>query len=56
MQSGQGWFGAETIWANAARRPVFIAAFDGPRMSTSSVRGAMTAVSSFTPHWREALR
>ena len=55
VQSGQGWFGAESIWANAARRPVFIAAFDGPRMSTSSVRGAMTAVSSFTPHWREAL-
>ena len=55
VQSGQGWFGAETIWSNAALRPIYIAAYDGPRMSTSSVRGSMTAVSSFTPHWREAL-
>ena len=55
VQTGQGWFGAETIWANAAQKPVYIAAFDGPYLSTSSVRGALTAVSSFTPHWREAL-
>ena len=55
VQAGQGWFGAETIWANAIRRPVYIACFDGPYLSTSSVRGALTAVSSFTPHWREAL-
>ena len=55
VQSGQGWFGAETVWANAARKPVYIARYDGPYISTSSVRGAMTAVSSFTPHWREAL-
>jgi putative aldouronate transport system substrate-binding protein len=55
VQSGQGWFGAESIWANAVRRSVYIAVSDGPRMGTSSVRGAMTAVSSFSPHWREAL-
>ena len=55
VQTGQGWFGAETIWSNAAKRPVYIASFDGPNMSTGSVRGSMTAVSSFTPHWREAL-
>ena len=55
VQSGQGWFGAETVWANAAQKAVYIASFEGPCMSTSSVRGAMTAVSSFTPHWREAL-
>ena len=55
VQSGQGWFGAETIWANAARKPVYIARFDGPFLSTSSVRGAMTALSSFTPRYREAL-
>ena len=55
VQSGQGWFGAESIWSNAVRRPVYIAVFDGPRMSTSTVRGSMTAVSSFSPHWREAL-
>lgn len=55
VQSGQGWFGAETIWANAIQKPVYIARFDGPFLSTSSVRGALTAVSSFTPRWREAL-
>ena len=55
VQSGQGWFGAETIWANSAQKPVYIACYDGPFLSTSSVRGSMTAVSSFTPHWREAL-
>lgn len=55
VQSGQGWFGAETIWSNAAQKPVYIARFDGPDLSTSSVRGALTAVSSFTPHHREAL-
>lgn len=55
VQSGQGWFGAESIWANAVRKPVYIARFDGPDLSTSSVRGALTAVSSFTPHYREAL-
>lgn len=55
VQSGQGWFGAETIWANAIQKPIYAARYDGPSINTSSVRGAMTAVSSFTPHWREAL-
>ena len=55
VQTGQGWFGAEPIWANGAQKPIYIACFDGPCLSTSSVRGALTAVSSFTPHWREAL-
>ena len=55
VQSGQGWYGAETIWASARQKPVYCARFDGPDLSTSSVRGALTAVSSFTPYWREAL-
>lgn len=55
VQSGQGWFGAETVWANAIQKPIYIARCDGPFLSTASVRSAMTAVSSFTPHWREAL-
>ena len=55
VQSGQGWYGAETIWSNAEQKAVYIARYDGPKLSTSSVRGAMTAVSSFTPYWREAL-
>ena len=55
VQCGVGWAGAETVWSNAAQRPMYIARYEGPYLSTSSVRGAMTAVSSFTPHWREAL-
>ncbi len=56
VQSGQGWFGAETIWANAVQKPIYIASYDGPDLSTSSVRGALTAVSSFTPHVGAALQ
>ena len=55
VQTGQGWFGAETIWANAEQKPVYIVRLDVPDLSTSSIRGALTAVSSFTPYWREAL-
>ncbi len=55
VQSGQGWFGAETIWANSIKQPVYIARFDGPYLSTSSIQ-AMTAVSAFTDHPAEALK
>lgn len=56
VQSGQGWFGAETVWANAIKKPVYISRYDGPFMSTYSVRGSMTAVSSATPYADEALK
>ena len=56
VQSGQGWFGAETVWANAIRKPVYISRYDGPMLSTSSIRGSMTAVSSFSEHPQEALK
>lgn len=55
VQSGQGWFGAETIWANSIKQPVYIARFDGPYLSTSSIQ-AMTAVSAFSEHPAEALK
>ena len=55
VQSGQGWFGAESIWANTIKRPIYISRFDGPYLSTSSIQ-AMTAVSSFSEHPEEALK
>ena len=56
IQSGQGWFGAETVWANAIRKPVYISRYEGPYMSTSSLRGSMTAISSTTEHPEEAMK
>ena len=56
VQSGQGWFGAETVWANAIRQPVYISRYDSAYLSTSSIRGSMTAVSSFSEHPQEALK
>ena len=55
VQSGQGWFGAETVWANVIKQPIYISRYDGAFLSTSSIRGSMTAVSSFSEHPQEAL-
>ncbi len=55
VQSGQGWFGAETVWANVIKKPIYIARFDGPYMCTSAVQ-AMTAVSAYTKHPEEAMK
>ncbi|MBR1559274.1 MAG: DUF3502 domain-containing protein [Clostridia bacterium] len=56
VQSGQGWFGAETVWANVIKEPVYIARYDGVYLSTSSIRGSMTAVSAYSEHPDAALR
>ncbi|MBR0406918.1 MAG: ABC transporter substrate-binding protein [Clostridia bacterium] len=56
VQSGQGWFGAETVWANVIKQPIYISRYDGAFLSTSSIRGSMTAVSSFSEHPQEALK
>lgn len=56
VQSGQGWFGAETVWANVIKEPIYISRFDGVYLSTSSIRGALTAVSAYTDHPAEALK
>ncbi len=56
VQSGQGWFGAETVWANVIKKPIYISRYDGVYMSTSSIRGSMTAVSSTSEHPEEALK
>ena len=56
VQSGQGWFGAETVWANVIKKPIYISRYDGAYLSTSSIRGSMTAISSFSKHPEEALK
>jgi putative aldouronate transport system substrate-binding protein len=55
IQSGQGWFGAETTWSNARQKASYIARYDGIYMSTSSLRGSMTAVSATTQYPEKAL-
>ncbi|MCL2866879.1 MAG: ABC transporter substrate-binding protein, partial [Clostridia bacterium] len=55
VQSGQGWFGAETIWSNARQKASYISRFEGPFLSTSSLRGSMTALSATTAHAKEAM-
>ena len=55
VQSGQGWFGAETIWSNARGKASYISRYDGPMMNTESLRGSMTAISSTTPYAKEAM-
>ena len=55
VQSGQGWFGAETVWSNARQKASYISRYDGPYLSTGSLRGSMTAISSTTEHPAEAL-
>ncbi len=56
VQSGQGWFGAESVWANVIKEPVYISRYDGVYLSTSSIRGSMTAVSAFTDYPEQALK
>lgn len=56
VQCGQGWFGAETVWANACQNEIFISRYDGPVLSTSGLRGSITAISSFSEHPVEAMK
>ncbi len=56
VQSGQGWFGAETVWSNARQKASYISRYDGPFLTTYSVRGAMTAISSYSEHQVEAMK
>jgi len=56
VQSGQGWFGAETVWANAKQKACFISRYDGPYLTTDGLIGSVTAVSSTTEHPVEAVK
>ena len=56
VQSGQGWFGAETVWANACQNEIFISRYDGPYLTTDGLIGSVTAVSSYSEHPEEAIK
>lgn len=56
VQSGQGWFGAETVWANAKQKACFISRYDGVYLDTDGLLGSCTAVSSFSEHPVEAVK
>ncbi len=56
VQSGQGWFGAETVWANACQNEIFISRFDGPYLTTDGLIGSVTAVSSYSKYPEEAIK
>lgn len=56
VQSGQGWFGAETIWANAKQKACFISRYDGPTLDTDGLIGSCTAISSYSNHPVEAMK
>ena len=56
VQSGQGWFGAETVWANACQNEIFISRFDGPYLTTDGLIGAITAVSSYSKNPEAAVK
>lgn len=56
IQSGMGYYGCDTLWSELCRRPTYIVRYDGPFMSTSSLRGSMTAISSTTKYPEAALK
>jgi putative aldouronate transport system substrate-binding protein len=56
VQCGQGWFGAETVWANACQNEIFISRYDGPFLTTDGLIGSVTAVSSYSEHPEEAIK
>ncbi len=56
VQSGQGWFGAETVWANAKQKACFISRYDGVYLDTDGLIGSVTAVSSYSNYPAEAVK
>lgn len=56
VQSGQGWFGAETVWANAKKKACFISRYDGVYLDTDGLIGSSTAVSSYSKYPVEAVK
>ena len=56
VQSGQGWFGAETVWANAKKKACFISRYDGPTLDTDGLIGSVSSISSTSNHPVEAMK
>ena len=46
VSPGQGFYGADAIWAGAVGYPIQISKFSGPYLSTASIRGAMNGFSA----------
>jgi len=56
IQSGQGFYGADSIWSNARQKASAISRFDGPFLSTYSLQGSLLAISAASKHVDEALK
>jgi len=56
VQSGQGFYGADAIWSNARQKASAISRFDGPFLSTFSLRGSLLAINAASNHPVEALK
>lgn len=56
IQSGQGFYGADSIWSNARQKASAISRYEGPYLSTYSLQGALTAISAASKHPVEALK
>ena len=44
VATGQGFYGADAIWSGGVGYPVEISRFNGPYLSTASIRGSMNAI------------
>lgn len=56
IQSGQAFYGADSIYSNSRQKATAISRYDGPYLSTFSLRGALTAISASSKHVEEALK
>ena len=49
-RSGQGFYGADAIWSSGSGFPNAISKYNGPYLSTASIRGSMNAVNARSQH------
>lgn len=56
VKSGQGFYGADAIWSGGDGYTQLISKYSGPYLSTSSIRGAMNAISANSEHIDLALQ
>ncbi|GHU69786.1 hypothetical protein AGMMS49992_01060 [Clostridia bacterium] len=56
IQSGQGFYGADSIWSNARQKASAISRYDGPFLSTYSLQGSLLAISAASNHVEESLK
>ena len=55
IKVGQGFYGADAIWSGGDGYIQVISRWQGPYLSTSSIRGAMNAISADSPYVEESL-